>query len=157
MASLEQTEEAFSKQVLHLRAEYEQRGLATNLFPPAGRPCLELDVQRVGNKRFMTLWFEDGTENGQSMRIFDVPVPPRAISYASSATCPHRPGTARLKATGSALSTGASVGFCLTGLNHLSVHQGQRHPALSRATWAFCCSCAHLSPRCLGWVERSIS
>lgn len=63
----------FAQEVLRLRTEYEQNRLATNLFPPAGRPCLELDVQRVGSKRFMTFWFDDGTEQGQSVRIFDVP------------------------------------------------------------------------------------
>jgi hypothetical protein len=43
-------EDAFEGEVLRLRAEYEERRLATNLFPPAGLPCLELDVQRVGHR-----------------------------------------------------------------------------------------------------------
>ncbi|GAB0139167.1 hypothetical protein EsDP_00007380 [Epichloe bromicola] len=67
-----QAEVSFSKEVLRLRAEYEHRRVTTNLYPPGGRPLLELDLQR-GDKSFMTYWFDDGTEYGQCIRIFDVP------------------------------------------------------------------------------------
>ncbi|OAR05684.1 hypothetical protein LLEC1_06410 [Akanthomyces lecanii] len=72
MASQTQTDDPFSKKVLLLRAEYEQRRLATNLFPPSGRPVLELDLQH-GDKSCMTFWYDDGTKHGQCVRIFDVP------------------------------------------------------------------------------------
>ncbi|TQV96965.1 serine/threonine protein kinase [Cordyceps javanica] len=72
MASQLQSDDPFSKNVRRLRAEYEQRRLATNLFPPGGQPVLELDLQR-GDKSFMTFWYDDGTKHGQCVRIFDVP------------------------------------------------------------------------------------
>ncbi|KAI0882130.1 kinase-like domain-containing protein [Annulohypoxylon maeteangense] len=72
MATKRQTDDPFSKEVLRLRAEYEHRRVTTNLYPPGGRPHLELDLQR-GDKSYMTYWFDDGTENGQCVRIFDVP------------------------------------------------------------------------------------
>ncbi|OAA60810.1 Protein kinase-like domain protein [Cordyceps fumosorosea ARSEF 2679] len=72
MASQIQTDDAFSQNVHHLRAEYEQCRLATNLFPPGGKPVLELDLQ-CGDKSSMTFWYDDGTEHGQCVRIFDVP------------------------------------------------------------------------------------
>ncbi|KAM0669241.1 hypothetical protein MY8738_003957 [Beauveria namnaoensis] len=72
MASQDQTDDPFSKQVRRLRADYEQRRLATNLFPPSGLPVLELHLER-GDKSFMTFWYEDGTKHGQCVRIFDVP------------------------------------------------------------------------------------
>ncbi|KAI1810730.1 kinase-like domain-containing protein [Poronia punctata] len=72
MATKNQLEILFSQEVLRLRAEYEQRRVTTNLYPPAGRPHLELDIQR-GDKDSVTYWFEDGTKDGQCVRIFDVP------------------------------------------------------------------------------------
>ncbi|KAM3443423.1 hypothetical protein NHJ13734_001951 [Beauveria thailandica] len=72
MASQIQADDPFSKNVHRLRADYEQRRLATNLFPPGGQPVLEVDVER-GDKSFMTFWYDDGTKHGQCVRIFDVP------------------------------------------------------------------------------------
>ncbi|POS73864.1 hypothetical protein DHEL01_v207744 [Diaporthe helianthi] len=51
---------------------YQERRLATNLYPPGGKPLLDLDVH-FGRKSYMTYWFEDGTEHGQCIRVFDVP------------------------------------------------------------------------------------
>ncbi|CAJ2511848.1 Uu.00g074730.m01.CDS01 [Anthostomella pinea] len=62
-----------SKEVLRLRAEYEQRRVATNLYPPgSGRRHLELDLH-LGDKSYMTYWFDNGTNDGQCVRIFDGP------------------------------------------------------------------------------------
>ncbi|KAM3497095.1 hypothetical protein MY10362_009539 [Beauveria mimosiformis] len=73
MASQIQTDnDPFSKKVRRLRANYEQRRLATNLFPPSGQPVLELHLER-GDKSSMTFWYDDGTKHGQCVRIFDVP------------------------------------------------------------------------------------
>ena len=72
MAIKSQTDDAFSREVLRFRAEYEHRRITTNLYPPGGRPHLELDLRR-GDKSYMTYWFDDGTEDGQCVRIFDVP------------------------------------------------------------------------------------
>jgi hypothetical protein len=63
---------SFSKEVLRLRAEYVHRRITTNLYPPTGRPLLDLELQR-GEKSSMTYWFDDGTNYGQCIRIFDVP------------------------------------------------------------------------------------
>ena len=72
MASRSQTNDPFSIEVLRLRAEYEHRRVTTNLYPPIGRPLLDLDIQR-GDRSYITYWFEDGSEDGQCVRIFDVP------------------------------------------------------------------------------------
>lgn len=72
MTDSDESDVSFSKEVLRLRAEYEERRLATNLYPPGGKPLLNLGVQ-FGDKSCMTYWFEDGTENGQYVRVFDVP------------------------------------------------------------------------------------
>ncbi|KAI0199452.1 kinase-like domain-containing protein [Astrocystis sublimbata] len=72
MANQSQADLSFSKEVLRFRAEYEHRRVTTNLYPPGGRPNLELDLQR-GDKSYMTYWFDDGTKYGQCVRIFDVP------------------------------------------------------------------------------------
>lgn len=75
MAHGELSGDPFSSEVLRLRAEYEHRRVTTNLYPPAGRPFLELDVHFSSepSKSYMTYWFEDGTETGQCVRIFNVP------------------------------------------------------------------------------------
>jgi serine/threonine protein kinase len=72
MANKSQADVSFSKEVLRFRAEYEHRRVTTNLYPPGGRPLLELDLQR-GDKSYMTYWFDNGTKYGQCVRIFDVP------------------------------------------------------------------------------------
>lgn len=72
MSSKNQADDLFRKEVLRFRAEYEHRRITTNLYPPGGRPLLELDLQR-GDKSYMTFWFDDGTKYGQCVRIFDVP------------------------------------------------------------------------------------
>ncbi|KAK0636447.1 kinase-like domain-containing protein [Bombardia bombarda] len=71
MANKSQIDDPFSKEVLRFRAEYEHRRVITNLYPPGGRPHLELELQR-GDKSYMTYWFNDGTKYGQCVRIFDV-------------------------------------------------------------------------------------
>lgn len=64
---------AFQDEVLRPRAEHEERRLRTNLYPPGGRPNIELDVHH-GEKSHMTYWFEDGDSPlGQCIRVFDVP------------------------------------------------------------------------------------
>ncbi|KAG8168850.1 hypothetical protein KVR01_001599 [Diaporthe batatas] len=65
-------EQAKLKEVFRLRAEYEERLLATNLGPPRGKSLLDVDVH-LGDKSCMTRWYDDGTERGQCVRIFDVP------------------------------------------------------------------------------------
>ncbi|KAJ5591876.1 uncharacterized protein N7459_002245 [Penicillium hispanicum] len=72
MAKKTQADDPFSREVLRVRAEYEHRRVTTNLYPPSGRPILELDLQR-GDKSYMTYWFDDGTKYGQCVRVFDVP------------------------------------------------------------------------------------
>jgi hypothetical protein len=72
MANKSQADDPFSKEVLRLRAEYAHRRATTNLYPPGGRPILEVSLQR-GDKPYMTYWIDDGTKNGQCVRIFDVP------------------------------------------------------------------------------------
>ncbi|KAK0727167.1 kinase-like domain-containing protein [Lasiosphaeria miniovina] len=72
MANKSQVDDPFSKEVLRFRAEYEHRRVTTNLYPPGGRPHLEMELQR-SDKSYMTYWFNDGTKYGQCVRIFDVP------------------------------------------------------------------------------------
>src|SRR4051812_28700676 len=72
MAYESQADDSFSNEVLRLRTEYEHRRVATNLYPPTGRPFVEVDLHR-GDKSYMTNWIEDGTKYGQCVRIFDVP------------------------------------------------------------------------------------
>ncbi len=71
--SLKPETDGFQNKVLRSRAEYEERRLRTNLYPPGGRPNIDLDVHH-GEKPYMTYWFEDGdSARGQCVRIFDVP------------------------------------------------------------------------------------
>ncbi|KAI0099939.1 kinase-like protein [Nemania sp. FL0031] len=72
MSHTSDADDRFSKDVLHLRDEYEHRRKTTNLYPPSGRSNLELELHR-GDKSYMTYWFEDGTKFGQCVRVFDVP------------------------------------------------------------------------------------
>ncbi|KAG5992454.1 hypothetical protein E4U43_003762, partial [Claviceps pusilla] len=72
MAQQHQADAAFSNEVLRLRAEYEQRRVNTNYAPPTGRRVLEQDF-KPGEKSVVTHWYDDGTESGQCLRIFDVP------------------------------------------------------------------------------------
>lgn len=72
--------------MLRLRAEYEHRCVTTNLYPPSGRPILELDLQR-GDKSYMTYWFDDGTKYASACAFLTFPVLSQAISYGSVATC----------------------------------------------------------------------
>ncbi|KAI0392698.1 kinase-like protein [Xylariaceae sp. FL0594] len=67
-----QAEILFSKEVSRLRAEYEHPRLTTNLCPPGGRPILDVELHRC-DKSYMIFWYDDGTEGGQCVRIFDVP------------------------------------------------------------------------------------
>lgn len=63
---------SFSKEVLQLRDESEHRRVAKNLYPPGVLPLLELDLQRV-EKSYVTYWFDEGTNDGQCVLIYDVP------------------------------------------------------------------------------------
>jgi hypothetical protein len=83
MVDKSQLDGLFSKEVLRLRAEYEHRRVTTNLCPPGGRPHLELDLHR-GDESYMTYWFDNGTKNGQCVRIFDVP----GTLSGDTLTCP---------------------------------------------------------------------
>jgi hypothetical protein len=58
--------------VHRLRAEYEILREQTSLFPPSGKPILDVHCQ-PGERSSVTIWYEDGTEVGQCVRIFDIP------------------------------------------------------------------------------------
>lgn len=66
-----QTIDVFSEEALRLRAEYEHRRVTTNLYPPCSPALIEIDL-KLGSKSNMTYWFEDSTEMGQCVRIWDV-------------------------------------------------------------------------------------
>jgi hypothetical protein len=72
MTTESQGDDSFGKEVLRLRAEFEHRRVTTNLYPPGGRLSLDMELYR-GDKSYMTYWFDDGTEYGQCVRIFDGP------------------------------------------------------------------------------------
>ncbi|KAI9747583.1 MAG: hypothetical protein M1815_004074 [Lichina confinis] len=69
----ESSNDAFSKVVDKLRAEYQTMRDNTNLFPPKGRVPISITGERVDGRDAMVYWFDDGTETGECVRIVDVP------------------------------------------------------------------------------------
>lgn len=67
-----ETEDIFCQEVGRLRRDYQNLRQASNLFPPTGKPILDMQLVR-GENPSMTFWFEDGTELGQCVRLFDIP------------------------------------------------------------------------------------
>lgn len=66
------TDDAFSQQALRLRAAYQRKRQGTNLFPPIGQPVLEMELVH-GTPPSMRIWYEDGTELGRHVHLFDLP------------------------------------------------------------------------------------
>lgn len=62
----------FSQEVARLRAEYQAKRQKSNAFPPAGRPILDMELV-PGDKPAVGIWYEDGTQLGQYVRLFDIP------------------------------------------------------------------------------------
>ncbi|KAJ0161338.1 hypothetical protein CTA2_6378 [Colletotrichum tanaceti] len=62
----------FEREVVRVRTEYQRKRQASNLFPPAGQPVLDM-VCVDGEHPSMTIWYEDGTELGRCVRLFDLP------------------------------------------------------------------------------------
>lgn len=61
----------FSDQVIQLRSDYQQLRAATNLV---ARPII--DAQSVGGEKPSVIyWYDDGTEQGQCVRLYDIPGP----------------------------------------------------------------------------------
>ncbi|KAL8354428.1 hypothetical protein RB601_004024 [Gaeumannomyces tritici] len=69
---LSDTDGAFSQKVLRLRVEYQRRRQASNLFPPAGQPVLDMQLTH-GKTPTMSIWYQDGTPLGRYVRLFDLP------------------------------------------------------------------------------------
>ncbi|KAH6626619.1 hypothetical protein B0J18DRAFT_477397 [Chaetomium sp. MPI-SDFR-AT-0129] len=64
---------SFSREVLRLRAEYQNRRQASNLCPPAGQPVLDMELTH-GTPPTTSIWYEDGsTPLGRYVRLFDIP------------------------------------------------------------------------------------
>ena len=63
----------FIQAVLHLRANYQKVRDRTRLVPPAGRPIIDLSIDVVGNIVHYTYWYEDGSDDGQYIRLADIP------------------------------------------------------------------------------------
>ncbi|CAL5875039.1 uncharacterized protein PFLUO_LOCUS9342 [Penicillium psychrofluorescens] len=63
----------FSQEVVRCRQEYQEMRQASNLFPPATNPILDMTNSPPGEKPSMTIWYEDGTEMGTSVRLYDIP------------------------------------------------------------------------------------
>ncbi|AEO68438.1 ab076a82-6106-491f-8b61-0ba7eeb2d57e [Thermothielavioides terrestris] len=62
----------FAQEVARLRAEYQAKRQKSNAFPPAGRPILDMELV-PGDKPAVGIWYEDGTQLGQYVRLFDIP------------------------------------------------------------------------------------
>ena len=62
----------FSQEVARLRAAYQVKRQKSNAFPPAGRPILDMELV-PGEKPAVGIWYDDGTELGQYVRLFDLP------------------------------------------------------------------------------------
>ncbi len=64
----------FSSQVVQLRSAYQQLRTNSNLFPPTGRPIVDVQVV-AGEKPSVIYWYEngDGNERGQCVRLYDIP------------------------------------------------------------------------------------
>ncbi|KAK3292864.1 kinase-like domain-containing protein [Chaetomium fimeti] len=64
--------DTFSEEVTRLRAEYQVKRQKSNVFPPAGRPILDMELV-PGEEPAVGIWYEDGTQLGQYVRLFDLP------------------------------------------------------------------------------------
>lgn len=62
----------FSQEVTRLRAEYQAKRQKSNAFPPVGQPILDMELV-PGNKPAVGIWYEDDTQLGQYVRLFDIP------------------------------------------------------------------------------------
>ncbi|KAL1845245.1 hypothetical protein VTK73DRAFT_819 [Phialemonium thermophilum] len=64
----------FSEEVVRLRAEYQRKRQASNLFPPAGRPVLDSDIL-PGTPPSVRYWYgTDDTKPPEGyVRLFDLP------------------------------------------------------------------------------------
>ncbi len=59
---------SFSSQVIQLRSDYQRLRDSTNLARPI------IDVQYVGGEKPSVIyWYENGTEQGQCVRLYDIP------------------------------------------------------------------------------------
>ncbi|KAI9807718.1 MAG: hypothetical protein M1826_004485 [Phylliscum demangeonii] len=65
--------DAFSEAVRDLRARYEEKRKRTNLFSPGGPQVMEADSERRDGIRIETFWRNDGTPQGQCVRLVDRP------------------------------------------------------------------------------------
>jgi hypothetical protein len=63
----------FGKAVARLRADYLKARDNTRLVPPAGLPVLDQSIDLVDDVQYHTLWYEDGSPNGQCIRLADIP------------------------------------------------------------------------------------
>lgn len=61
-------EPGFSGQVIQLRSDYQRLRASTNLARPV------IDIEHVaGEKPSVIYWYENDTEQGQCVRLYDVP------------------------------------------------------------------------------------
>ncbi|KAI9771509.1 MAG: hypothetical protein M1840_002129 [Geoglossum simile] len=65
--------DAFAQAVSHLRADYQNVRDSTRLVPPAGRPVVEQSIDVVEDLVYHTYWYEDGSPQGQCIRLADIP------------------------------------------------------------------------------------
>ncbi|KAI0102613.1 kinase-like domain-containing protein [Nemania sp. FL0031] len=65
-------QDEFASKVARLREDYHRRRDETNLVPPAGKRVLDATSTRVG-KPSVIYWYQDGTDLGQCVRIYDIP------------------------------------------------------------------------------------
>ncbi|KAI1108493.1 kinase-like domain-containing protein [Nemania sp. NC0429] len=64
--------EVFSRKVQQLRNDWAHARQSSNLFPPAGKPILDMQNE-CGDKPCMILWYEDGKDTEQCVRLYDKP------------------------------------------------------------------------------------
>ncbi|KAI1124891.1 kinase-like protein [Nemania abortiva] len=67
-----QHQDAFASKVLQIREEYRGRRERANLFPPIGKRIID-SMNTRGDKPSVIYWIEDGTEQGQCVRLYDIP------------------------------------------------------------------------------------
>ncbi|KAI9861046.1 MAG: hypothetical protein M1813_005475 [Trichoglossum hirsutum] len=65
--------DAFAQAVSHLRADYQNVRDSARLVPPAGRPVVEQSIDVVEDLVYHTYWYEDGSPQGQCIRLADIP------------------------------------------------------------------------------------
>ncbi|KAK6855649.1 hypothetical protein PG995_007800 [Apiospora arundinis] len=66
--------ETWRQQVERIPNDWERTRDSSNLFPPAGKPILDMD-NVLGEKPCMILWYEDGpdSDSEQCVRLYDIP------------------------------------------------------------------------------------